>query len=253
MSFRLSITAGMAMEAVRSMEYAKTLKGLAMQEWDLELVDRPIFKRRKTVDRKLAPWQKQAIEKRLQRLEEMPVNLKIQLGFYGQNSKTVPCGFDAFFRDCQNDDGCQRIPTLAVSLPDRATSKDRQKMIALGFQYWEDCDSYYWGFKQESGNAVAWSMFDLIRRILAVQHCWDEEQSIKVYWCCFDRGQVLQKHWPKIASNQSIKYPPLNFDRSRSIAWNRHNRTPYDYEWQSGLRDRDSAKQHWNLLIKKNI
>ena len=112
-------------------------------------------------------------------------------------------------------------------------------------------------FRQASKQAIVVGVGDLFRRILS-DSSFDGVRAIPVSF----RWHKMNKYLPQIIERKEVM--SCLTPSAIRVAWRRnrntmsldsirHDYTIYDYEWETGLKDRDSTKSYWNSLIKSRF
>lgn len=166
-----------------------------------------------------------------------------------RSKKDRPYGVEVWVRDCTTRDKFGeweqvKIPTVAVVLPIGVSDRE---ILRLNPLIWEEQKAFLWGFRQVSPVA-SWCANDLLRRLRSLS-AWDCVPTIPIRPKQINKAK-LQNAIDWINAGQEKPFVLGRLDRDLPLSTLRHNCTPYDYEWQTGKRDRDRAKQHWNALIK---
>lgn len=185
--------------------------------------------------------------------DSLPVEQLLKMGYYDTSSKPEiipPFGIDFWIRRVESEDWqILNLPTLSVAPP---LMFKENLFEEIGGKFHEPTQSYYWSFKQKSAKIVFYCAFHLLLRISKFPHWQQIEQNIPVFWTGTVKTKELcnkillginQNNVPNITLT-------LNFPDSLSLNEIRHNYTPYDYLWQTGLMPRDDAYEHWNERIK---
>lgn len=188
--------------------------------------------------------------KRQALLDELPVEVLIAHGHYNRSPRPLPHGIDIWERECQGEYESIKVPTLAACFPlDQSPSRQLAKLNPM---HWEG-GTYYWAFKQTDWSVVNWCCFDLLDRLLDLPD-WKPADQIPLRWA-FRPWDKRDRLWLMIErinagqwTGQYYKPHPLP---GLSLNANRHERTPYDYEWQTGRKDRNEAQAYWNEVIKR--
>ncbi len=215
--------------------------------------------------------QERAEERSLKFQEIMSVQDLIKMGFYESKNNTMPFGIEVFTRTCtlkdKNHEWYEReVPTLALCLPKKEYFSEIEK---LNPAFWENSLTHYWGFKTSAIPAL-WAITHLLERLINLS-AWESFYPIPICWKLGnDRAMKVAKSTVE-KINQSI---PLNYEippqmkiiektallelyqkhnsHSGSItSFLRHEYTPYDYLWQTGVLNRDQARSILNSNIKK--
>lgn len=221
--------------------------------------DRPIISHRQ--ERKSNRLQRELQTRKERKREELyelcTVDELIAMGFYeGGKQKPMPYGVEVWERDCtlSNENGWtynRSVSTVALCLPEMKWLSSVEKFNPM---YWEETKTHYWGFKVSSNAVALYCIMDLLHRIHRLRH-WDEVACIPLRWRCGNEKCLLfaQQQVNKINNNLFALQPPSIKEQWLSYPLNkiRHEYTPYDYEWQTGKRDRDSAHEYWNTKIQE--
>lgn len=243
------------------------------------IVNSPICKDR--TKKELPRWQKLAIQKKRERLEEeFSVEQLIEMGFYSHTKKQRPFGveviqisseeMDADWRELREVSKCR----IRLFPPDGSS---QSKIQNLEPRWNSGYEGYYWQY-QIYGAAIIWVVLDLLSRLIILP-CWDYSESIPLYWNFGNekaRG-MLEKFLPsinKITFDLNIPPPKLIEDSEleyltrrsmqlrirdshskvitpkAKISFLRHHYTPYDYLWQTSKMDIEDARKMCNELIK---
>lgn len=175
------------------------------------------------------------------------------MGFYNSKDKPLPHGVEVWSRNCtardeQGEWEELQIPTLAVCLPKMERLNQIERLSPL---YWEESQTFYWGFKQR-GNVAFWCILDLLDRLVLLRN-WNDITTIPIRWRLgnAEAKALVEKHTQKM--NQGERFvlkAPINIPSNVTLNEARHFYTPYDYEWQTSKRDRDEAKEYWNSIIR---
>lgn len=221
--------------------------------------DAPIVSSR--VDRRTPKQSRIAADRRQEKFERFSelfsVEEMVKMGFYSHENKPLPYGIEVWRRHCTLRDESSnhewyelQVPTLALCLPKMEGLHQVEKLNPM---YWEESKSFYWGFKQRSPFVPLYCILDLLNRILNLSQ-WQEAKSIPLRWKLGnDKVKIFAKKYIEDINNGQfkLKYPPIpnNAVKTLKISYLRHNYTPYDYEWQTGKRSRDEAKQFWDQKI----
>lgn len=222
------------------------------------LIDEPIISRR--IDRRTLRQKRQQQERQQERFEKFSEIFSVKemaaKGFYGSDrpAQLMPYGVEVWHRHCtlrdERGEWYERdIATLALCLPQMSAL---QLVERLGPSYWEDSQTFYWGFNQR-GNVPLYCILDLMSRLHQLPH-WDSIAAVPVRWRAGNTAAraIAQRQIEKVNSGTfSLKPPAIPSEAGRSINDLRHNDTPYDYEWQTGKRPRNEAKAYWNRAIKE--
>lgn len=243
------------------------------------IVNNPIFKGR--VKKELTRWQKLAVQKKQERLEEeYSVQELIEMGFYSHTKKQRPFGvevvqttseeMDADWRELREVSRCR----IRLFPPDGSS---QSKIQNLEPRWNPEYEGYCWQY-QIYGAAIIWVVLDLLSRLILLP-CWDYSESIPLYWNFGNEKAkgMLEKSLPsinKIVFDLSIPPPKMIEDlelehltrrsmqlRLRDshsktitpkakISFLRHHYTPYDYLWQTSKMEVGQAKLICNNLIK---
>ena len=222
-----------------------------------QFTDQPNIKRRSPVKR--AAWAiAHADKKRQQMLDTYTVEELIAMGFYSHESKPLPHGIEIWSRKCQiSDKHPERptwqeisVPTLALCLPYIGHLSRAEKIFKD--QYWAECQTYYYGFRQQSSSVVLYCILDLLNRLINLTH-WDKYESIPLNWRIANPKalEFAMRHIAKINEGTfSLQPPTLKPEWLKySVTKIRHEYTPYDYEWETSKRSRDEAHEYWNAKI----
>lgn len=193
--------------------------------------------------------QSEMAAKRQAIIDELPIEALIKLGYYDSQPKLLPHGIDIWERECQGEYAQVKVPTLAVCFPvDQNLS---QQLARLNPMHWEG-GTYYWSFKQTDWSVVNWCILDLLDRLLDLPD-WKPVDQIPVRWA-YRPWESRDRLWQAVKRINNGQWTGAYFKPhpkpELSLNANRHERTPYDYEWQTGRKDRDSARIFWNKAIK---
>lgn len=222
--------------------------------------DDPIISRR--VDRR-SPKEKRrqaeiAESRRESLADALEVDQLLAMGFYDSKNRKLPHGVEVWVRHCTVRDKFGEweelsVPTLAVCLPYPQSSP---KLLKMNPNFWEESQTYYWGFKQKSQRVVLWCCLDLLNRLLSLPD-WRECESIPLRWrwrADNEKATATVKAFIEIINDGRFalppRYHPPDADRL-PLANLRHNYTPYDYEWQTGKKERNEARAYWNQQIEE--
>lgn len=189
----------------------------------------------------------------------MPIETLVEIGFYSSKPKLKPCGIEIWnrvvnLRDEHGEWEQYLVPTLAICLPNMAESHRVQRFSP---SYWEESEAFYWGFKTSTSVAI-YCCLDLLDGLLDLP-CWQQIDFVPLRWNWqFKDSQLMPfvvKQIDRINSGRfSLNPPPIPpgvKKHSLTLAQIRHFYTPYDYEWQTGKKERDEAKEFWNKKIKE--
>lgn len=220
-----------------------------------EFIESPIIQRR--IDRrslKQKEWASEKAQKRKDLIREIcSVEELIDRGFYDEKPRVRPYGIEIWTRICTVRDKLsaneweeRSVHTLALCLPAEINLAVVEKLKPM---FWEESDTYYWAFNQ-SGNVACWCVLDFLTRLINLPH-WDNLPSIPLRWRLGNSKtlDLVTKIVSKINDSGKFETPLPLIQWKGSLNATRHNSTPYDYEWQTGKRDRVESRAFWNKKI----
>jgi hypothetical protein len=221
-----------------------------------EFSDAPIVSRR--IDRRTSKqkkWAKVSAQKKQDLKQEIySVKDLVAQGFYNSSTVAIPFGIEVWTRKSMKRDKLshfeweeRKIHTLSLSLP---SSRSCQYLANIRPLFWEDSATYYWSFHQRPIVAM-WCVLDLLQRLLYLPH-WDKVNSIPLRWSLGNEKTLAKARFfvDKINKSGQFNIPPPPIKWMGSLNATRHQATPYDYEWTTGKRERNEAKNHWDSAIQ---
>lgn len=138
----------------------------------------------------------------------------------------------------------QSAPTMTVGFP----SKNIEPI--LGGRYQKKTNTLYWSFFQKK-NIPLYCILDLLDRLIDCKYWEKDYQIVPIEWRIgnlkaleFANSQIDLINWGKYRDRR-LFYPP---DSENFADW-RHNKTPYDYEWQTEKFSRDEALDFWRRIF----
>ena len=218
---------------------------------------------RKSSNKMRLIYEARAEKRRAEMLELYTVQELMVKGFYSHESKPLPHGLEVWMRttmqrDEQGEWYQQDVPTVALCLP---FMEREQRIKSMNPHYWEESKTYYWGFTQKHPAVYLYCILDLIQRLSYLQN-WEVCEEIPIKWALGNDKALLFANQqtkrinegifnlspPKIRSEWVQKCENPSFQKFLNAV--RHEYTPYDYEWQTHKKDRDTAYIFWNQAIK---